>query len=191
MAGDETSFGDIIMFGGNFAPVNFALCEGQLLPISQNTALFSLLGTTYGGNGTSTFALPDLRGRVPIGAGQGPGLNPRVLGESDGQTTVTLTINELPVHSHLVNYTPLAFPAGGPNDTHNPIGHYPGVAAAPQYAAGGAAAGLIPAITPSIQALPLGYPVQPTGSAAQATNNMQPSLAISFAICLRGIFPNF
>jgi microcystin-dependent protein len=94
--------GEIRLFGFNFAPVGWAMCQGQLLPISQNTALFSLLGTTYGGNGTSTFALPDLRGRVPVSQGQGLGLSPYSLGEIEGTETVTLSATQLPAHNHLV-----------------------------------------------------------------------------------------
>lgn len=94
--------GEIRMFAGNFAPVGWALCNGQTLSIAQNTALFSLLGTTYGGNGQTTFNLPDLRGRVPLGWGQGPGLTPRDLGEMAGTESVTLTINQMPAHNHTV-----------------------------------------------------------------------------------------
>src|SRR6202451_4167465 len=92
----EPFLGEIRMFGFNFAPQGWAPCNGQLLPINQNEVLFSLLGTTYGGDGTTTFALPDLDGRVPIGMGQGIGLTPRTIGEQDGSETVTLTVAELP-----------------------------------------------------------------------------------------------
>ena len=95
--------GEIRMVGFNFAPVGWALCNGQLLSISQNTALFSLLGTTYGGNGTTTFALPDLRGRVPVHAGQGPGLSNYTLGQLSGAENTTLLISNMPTHNHLVN----------------------------------------------------------------------------------------
>src|SRR3954465_13916452 len=95
--------GQISLFGGNFAPRGWAFCKGQLLAISQNTALFSILGTTYGGNGQTTFALPDLRGRVPIHFGQGPGLSSYALGETGGAETTTLTVNELPAHTHAVS----------------------------------------------------------------------------------------
>ncbi|NOT56941.1 MAG: phage tail protein, partial [Deltaproteobacteria bacterium] len=96
--------GEIIMFGGNFAPRGWAFCNGQLLSIAQNTALFSILGTTYGGDGRTTFALPDLRGRVPVHAGnsQGPGLPPVQLGEMAGSPSVTLTVSQMPMHNHLV-----------------------------------------------------------------------------------------
>ena len=92
--------GEIRMFGGNFAPLGWAFCDGQLLAIAQNDALFSLIGTTYGGDGQSTFALPDLRGRIPIHQGQGPLLTPRQIGETGGSETVTLTPAQLPTHTH-------------------------------------------------------------------------------------------
>lgn len=92
--------GEIRLVGFNYAPINWALCDGQLLPISQNSALFSLLGTLYGGNGVTTFGLPDLRGRVPMHQGQGPDLSPRTVGESGGAETVTLTTNQIPSHTH-------------------------------------------------------------------------------------------
>ena len=95
--------GEIRIFAGNFAPTGWALCNGQLLPISQNTSLFSLLGTMYGGDGKSTFALPNLQGAAPLMAGQGNGLSNRVQGEIGGEATVTLTAAEMPTHSHPVN----------------------------------------------------------------------------------------
>src|ERR1700693_553368 len=91
---------EIRIFAGNFAPTGWATCDGQLLPLSQNTALFSLLGTTYGGDGKSTFALPDLQGMAPMQQGQGPGLSLRDLGETGGEQTVTLLQTEMPSHSH-------------------------------------------------------------------------------------------
>src|SRR3712207_3315813 len=99
----EPFIGEIRMVGFNFAPRGWATCDGQLLSIAQNTALFSLLGTTYGGNGQTTFALPDLRGRAALHQGQGPGLTNRVIGEASGTETVTLTTNQMPSHSHGVN----------------------------------------------------------------------------------------
>jgi microcystin-dependent protein len=92
--------GEIRMVGFNFAPAGWAMCSGSMLPISQNTALFALLGTTYGGNGVNTFALPDLQGRSPVGVGTGPGLSPIVAGEMAGTETVTLTSNQMPMHTH-------------------------------------------------------------------------------------------
>ena len=96
----EPFVGEIRMFAGNFAPRGWAFCDGQLLAVSQNDALFSLLGTIYGGDGRTTFGLPDLRGRVPIHAGSGPGLSPRRLGAKSGAENVTLTVNQLPSHRH-------------------------------------------------------------------------------------------
>ena len=99
----EPFIGMIVQFGGNFAPRGWALCDGQLLSINSNSALFSILGTTYGGDGRSTFGLPDLRGRVAMHAGTGPGLTPRNLGHKSGAENVTLTINQMPNHNHSIN----------------------------------------------------------------------------------------
>src|SRR5690554_6808450 len=101
----ESFIASIIMFGGNFAPRGWAFCHGQLLPIHQHSALFSLLGTTYGGDGITTFALPDFRGRVPVGFGQGPGLPNINLGQTGGSETVTLTQNQMPQHTHPIQST--------------------------------------------------------------------------------------
>src|SRR5687768_16920561 len=97
---DTPFIGQIVLFAGNFAPRGWAFCQGQILSIAQNTALFSILGTTYGGNGQTTFALPDLRGRVPVGTGQGPGLPSMNLGQVAGEPTHTLIITEMPAHNH-------------------------------------------------------------------------------------------
>src|SRR5215469_11971044 len=105
---------EILIFTGNFAPKGWAQCGGQLMPISQNTALFSLLGTTYGGNGTSNFALPNLQGRAPMQAGQGPGLTLRDLGETGGEQTVTLLPTQMPAHSHSAS-------AGAASDANTPV----------------------------------------------------------------------
>ena len=95
--------GAIFMFAGNFAPRGYQICQGQLLPISSYAALFAILGTTYGGNGTSNFGLPDLRGRFPLGQGNGPGLPTNVLGESSGNYQVTVLYNNMPLHNHALN----------------------------------------------------------------------------------------
>ena len=109
--------GTIALFAGNFAPIGYALCQGQILAIASNTALFSILGTTFGGNGTTTFALPDLRGRSPIGAGNGPGLSQIVLGEQAGAPLVSLLTSNLPAHNHPAacdnNTSGSATPGGG------------------------------------------------------------------------------
>ncbi len=113
----EPFIGEITMFGGNFAPRGWAFCDGQLLAISQNDSLFSLLGTIYGGDGRTTFGLPDLRGRIPLHQGTGPGLSPRNLGSRGGEERVTLTTNQMPNHFHYVNAN------NAPGDQANPAGH--------------------------------------------------------------------
>ena len=120
--------GQITIFAGNFPPRSFAYCDGQLLPIAQNSALFSILGTTYGGDGRTTFGLPDLRGRVAVGPRRGPGLSTYVLGERQGVETVTLNILQLPSHSHTTSVTPgsASLPVNGTagaEDSADPVGH--------------------------------------------------------------------
>lgn len=166
---------EVRMFAGNFAPLGWALCNGQLMPISQNTALFSLLGTTYGGDGKSTFALPNLQGSVPLGAGQGLGLTLRDLGEVGGEPTVTLLDTEMPAHAH----TAQASTSGG---TDSPAGAAWGESKLGKtplnvYAASGANN-----VTMSPQALAI------TGG-NQPHNNLPPYLCLTFIIALQGIFP--
>lgn len=165
----ECFIGEIRMFGGNFAPQDWALCDGGTLPISGNEALFALIGTTYGGDGITNFKLPDLRGRIPIHKGQGPNLSNRVIGSSFGTETVTLNEAHIPAHTHLIN-------AGGDATTAAPAGAYPGNA---NYA-------LYSAATPDSTMSPAA--VAPMG-AAQPHPNMMPSLCINFIIALNGIFP--
>ncbi len=165
--------GQISMFAGNFAPLNYALCSGQLLAISQNTALFSLLGTTYGGDGVSTFALPDLRGRVPMHMGSGVGLTPRVIGQVFGTENVSLTTAQLPAHTHQAHCS-----TGGTTDS--PVNAFAGVDPAgnvAQYKMGAANA--------SMNAAAIGG----AGSDLPHTNT-QPLLAINFIIALFGVFPS-
>ena len=168
----EPFVGEIRIFAGSFAPTGWALCDGQLMPIAQNTALFMLLGNAYGGNGQNTFALPDLRGRVPVQSGQGPGLTPRLRGEAPGAETHTLSVAEIPAHAHPLG----ASAANGNSDA--PAG---GVmarspAAVPQYAA-------------NADATLAASAVSPTGG-SQPHNNMQPYLTLNFIIALQGIFPS-
>lgn len=166
--------GEIKLFGGNFAPLNWAFCDGSLLSIAQNSALFALLGTTYGGNGTSTFALPDLRGRVPIHRGQGAGLSNRILGESGGSETIILNASQLPIHTHPLQCS------SSPGDSRSPSGAYPALdatAAAALYSNGAADATMN------------GTLCQPTGG-GQAHENRMPYLAINYIISLFGIFPS-
>lgn len=155
----------------NFAPRGWAWCDGQLLPLAQNTALFSLLGTTYGGDGRSNFALPDLRERSPLHAGQGPGLAQRSLGEAGGQATVTLAESQLPAHSH------------------NVVAHGPGTTGTPSGAARLAANATAPVYGPAVDAVALApEAIGPTGGGVPHANR-QPYLACYFAIALQGVFP--
>jgi microcystin-dependent protein len=165
---------EIRIFAGNFAPTGWALCNGQLMPISQNTALFSLLGTTYGGDGRSNFALPDLQGSAPMQAGQGAALSLRDLGEIGGEQTVTLLQTEMPVHTHTVQ----AAPTGGlPNPGNNAWGSglrgHPG-----PYAVSNPAT--------NVQMNPLGTSIS---GGNLPHNNMPPFLGLTFIIALQGVFP--
>ncbi|HTI72647.1 MAG TPA: tail fiber protein [Candidatus Limnocylindria bacterium] len=155
-----------------FAPTGWAYCEGQLLPISQNTALFSLLGTNYGGDGKSTFALPDIRGRAPMHPGQGPGLTSRSLAEKGGSDSVTLTTDQMPQHAHVVNV--LTTPAAK---------------TAPEGAELAATRDNVYG-TPGLKRLvALDSRSVGTTGGDQPHNNMQPYLSLHFAIALFGIFP--
>jgi microcystin-dependent protein len=171
MTMSEPFLGEIRTFGFNFAPQGWAMCAGQLLPISQNTALFALLGTFYGGDGVTTFALPDLRGRVGINQGNGPGLSPYVLGQRSGSETVTLTNAQMPTHSHGVMAN------GGTASTARPDGAVPARGSADAYAA-----------APDGTAMNAGMIASSGGS--QPANNLQPYLALNFCIALQGIFPS-
>lgn len=162
---------EIRMFGGNFAPTGWAFCDGQLLSIAQNDALFALIGTTYGGDGQSTFALPDLRGRLAMHQGSGPGLSNVILGETGGSEAVTLTVTQIPVHTHA------ALVASGVGYLSEPAEAIP--AAHRDYAAFDSA----PAVPMAANAL------SPAGG-NQAHGNMAPYLCVSFIIALSGIFPS-
>ena len=167
---------EIRMFGGNFPPSGWALCNGQLMSISQNTALFALLGTTYGGDGRVTFGLPNLQGSTPIQQGQGGGLSQRYLGETGGTPNVTLINSEMATHTH----TALSFDGAG--DSTSPTNNTwaqsrTGRSGDPLYSTGQA---------PNI--LMNGQAVMPTGG-SQPHNNMPPYLTITFIIALQGIFP--
>ena len=165
---------EVRMFAGNFAPSGWAFCNGQVLPISQNTALFSLLGTTYGGNGKSTFALPNLQGSMPLGTGDGPGLSYRQLGESGGSPTVTLVSSELPVHTHGVS----AVAAPGTLDS-------PADATWAQPRLGRAReAAYATAATTQLNAQAFA-----TAGGNVPHNNLPPYLVVTFIIALQGIFP--
>jgi microcystin-dependent protein len=162
---------EIRIFSGNFAPKGWAFCDGQLLPLSQNTALFSLLGTTYGGDGKSTFALPDMQGRAPMHPGQGAGLSETFLGEESGSETVTLLTTEMPAHGHT------AFPKTSLGNSQTPgTQAWAGSNNAKQYT------NTAPNVLMNIQALAL------TGGGLPH-NNLQPYLVLNFIIALQGVFP--
>lgn len=164
---------EIRIFPFNFAPKGWAWCDGQLLPLSQNTALFSLLGTTYGGNGKSNFALPDLQGRAPMHPGQGPGLSLHDLGETGGSETVTLLESEIPSHSHQLRAVvdPADLQTGNPNRS---------LARSSNGFAYHTQTGTSATLAPQTLA--------PTGG-DQPHNNMQPYLTFYFNIALQGVFP--
>lgn len=169
----EGFIGEIRMFAGNFAPRSWALCDGQLLPIAQNQALFSILGTTYGGDGRTTFALPDLRGRVAIHPGNGPGLSNYVQGSKGGTETNTLTIAQMPSHSHAVN----AVAEDGNQSV--PSGNLP--------------AGTKVLDKEYSDAAPnanMGAGMIGNSGGGQPVNNVQPYGTVNYIICLQGIFPS-
>jgi microcystin-dependent protein len=165
---------EIRIFTGNFAPVGWAQCNGQLMPISQNTALFSLLGTTYGGDGKSNFALPNLQGSAPMQAGQGPGLSLRDLGETAGEQTVTLLQTEMPAHSHA------AQAAAGSNSS-SPVSN---AWASGQKGFGNVYTTSTPAT--NVQMNPFGTSI---AGGNQPHNNMPPYLGLTFILALQGVFP--
>jgi microcystin-dependent protein len=174
------------MFGGNFAPRGWALCNGQLLPISQNSALFSILGTTYGGDGQVTFGLPDLRGRVPMHAGNGPGLTNRPLGQRSGVENVTLNSNQIGSHTHAASTTAVVNASSNEGDSSSPGGMIPAKSGAgdPDYAAVADAdaeldAGAISASTTVNHA-----------GGGQPHTNLQPYQTVNFIIALVGTFPS-
>ena len=172
------------MFGGTFAPRSWALCEGQLLAISQYQALFSILGTTYGGDGRTTFALPDLRGRVAIGEGQGPGLSNRPLGQRSGTATNVLNQNQLPAHTHTVVANLRAAPGDGTTGTAdgNSLAHE---------ARGNSVPDIYNANVPSVAMNSAALNVQISNNVgSQPVNNMAPVLAVQYIICLQGVFPS-
>lgn len=172
----EPHVGEIRMFAGNYAPMGWAFCDGSILPIAEFDVLFNLIGTTYGGDGQETFALPDLRGRTPIHQGAGEGLSPRFIGQAGGVEQVTLSAAHLPSHSHALNATAAAATAG----TGVAGSLLAATATTPLYGrtAGGAPMAAV-ALTPSNGGMP-----------AQAHENRAPYLGVNFIISLFGIFPS-
>ena len=165
---------EIRIFPFNFAPKGWAFCDGQILPLSQNTALFSLLGTTYGGDGKSNFALPDLQGCAPMHPGQGPGLSLHDLGETGGSETVTLLESEIPSHLHT-----LRAHDGDQADAQNPSPNTSLAQSANGFAYQSNVSGLVQMHPDAL----------PTAGGDQPHNNMQPYLTLNFCIALQGVFP--
>ncbi len=178
----EPFIGQIILFAGNFAPRGWALCDGQLLAISENQALFAILGTTYGGDGRTTFGLPELRGRVAVHEGQGPGLQNVALGERSGNADTTLNVNNLPAHTHTATST-LAVPChvtdNGNSD--DPSGNALGLSPEDIYSTA--------ATDASLRALTGGVTVLNTGNNTSFSNR-QPFLGLNYIIALIGTFPS-
>jgi microcystin-dependent protein len=170
----EGMIGEVRVFAGNFAPRSWALCEGQLLSIAQNSALFSILGTTYGGDGRTTFQLPDLRGRAVVGPGTGPGLSSYTLGQRGGVQSNTLTINQLPSHTHTANAR------NGDGNTNVAQGNFWSKDLGTQsgtYHSGPANGSMNPAAISSV-------------GNGQSVENRQPYLAMYWIICVQGIYPS-
>jgi microcystin-dependent protein len=167
--------GEVRMFAGNFAPAGWKFCDGSLLPINQYDALFSLIGTTYGGDGQSTFALPDLRGRLPVGQGTGPGLSPRTIGEQYGTETVTLLSQQMPSHSHTFIATAGAAAAPNPQNA--------------LFANTGGDNMYVPSpVSPQPKAMSQQTVMNAGGS--QPHNNIMRSVGMNYIICLEGIYPS-
>lgn len=166
--------GEIRLFAGNYAPVGWALCNGQIISIQQNPALYAVIGNIYGGDGRTTFALPDMQGMAPMGQGNGPGLTPRNIGVQVGESTEMLTIQQIPSHTHVPNGSS-ATASSVADPTNNIWGsENPAVPLKPYTA------------TPNVQMNALA--LSPAGG-GQAHNNMQPYLTLSFIIALEGVFP--
>jgi microcystin-dependent protein len=178
----EGTIGEIRMFAGNFNPRTWAFCQNQLLSIASNTAMFSILGTTYGGNGQTTFALPDFRGRIPVGTGQGPGLSNYQLGQLGGVQTVTIANANFPAHTHPVSgsITMRGNAAAGNVDT--PANSYPAVLTGTNMYStvnnGSGMANMQVALTGA------------SAGSAQPVNNIQPVMGMNYIICQFGIFPS-
>jgi len=170
--GSQPYVGEMMMVGFNFAPVDWAFCEGQLLSIAQNSVLFQLIGTTYGGDGQTTYGLPDLRGRVPVGMGQGSGLSSYFLGQNGGVENVTLNVSQLPSHAHVIN--PAA--SSGEQTTNRPDNAFPAV---------GGYYG-----TTTNVSFAMGAPTLAATGGGLSHNNIQPVLGINWIISLFGIFPS-
>jgi len=171
--------GEIRLFGGNFNPRGWAFCAGQLLPISENDALYALLGTTFGGDGQVTFGLPDLRGRIPIGQGTGAGLSSYVVGQESGTETVTLITNQIPTHTHTVSASSADATATTPT---NAVPARPSSATVGYLYLSSAASG-------TTDAPPAAASISAAGG-NQPHDNIMPSLVLNYIIALEGVFPS-
>lgn len=209
----EFIMGGTIMFGGNFAPKDWAFCDNQLIAISQNQALFAILGTTWGGDGRTSFALPDLRGRVPLGTGRGPGLTDSILGRGTGRETVTLTNTQLPTHAHTATFAGTGGSSGsaisatatvnansGTGNADNSTGNYwaageaSGRAVTKSYSSTAGTTMASDAVTVAISGGGGGITggtvtVDPTGGNSPFSI-MQPSLGMNYIIAVQGTFPS-
>lgn len=172
LSAQEAMIGEVKLFAGNFAPRGWALCEGQLLPINSNQALFSILGTTYGGDGRTTFGLPDLRGRVPVGVGSGPGLTNMRAGDKKGTETNTLTSSNMPAHGHSVK---------------TDLPTYSFKSSTKELKSGSSA--LVGVANPANSTVKKVFKTGQSGSNAPV-NNIQPSLGMHYIICIQGIYPS-
>lgn len=170
----EGYLAQIILFGGNFAPRNWAYCEGQLLAISTNNALFSLLGTIYGGDGRTTFGLPDLRGRTPIHKGAGPGLSNNSLGSRGGTENNYLSVSQLPAHTHIAQINA----SSDAGEDSSAAGNFLGESSSDLYT--------------SSSGTPMGSGSVTVGNTGnnQSVNNRPPYLTLNYIICLQGVFPS-
>lgn len=173
----EPFLAEIKMFGGNFAPRGFASCDGQLLAISQNSALFSLVGTIYGGDGRTTFGLPELRGRVPMHTGTGPGLSPRPLGQKSGSETQALSLAQMPSHAHSGHIVANA----NEGDSSDPTSKWPSATEEPNSPYKGEV---------GTASMADGTVVTNAAGSGQAHNNLQPYQVLTFIIALVGIYPS-
>jgi len=169
------------MFGFNFAPNGWQLCNGQTLPISQYAALFSLLGTTYGGNGTTTFQLPNLQSRAPVHQGQGASLSPYVIGEQTGTENVTLLTTQMPLHTHLVNAV-----TSTSGNVPQPAAGYP----ATVQISGETKGGTVNTYSTATPNATMNQGMIGTAGGSQPHNNIQPVLCVNFCIAMNGIFPS-
>ena len=171
-------YGEIRPFSFNFAPINWAVCAGQTMPISQNTVLYQVIGTRYGGDGQSTFNLPNLQGRVPMGSGTGPGLSPRTLGAVTGTMSETLGLSQLPAHSHAVNVQNGNATATDPTNAYLAKGLIPGArpTIVNTYTSQAANSTMAPGLVSGV-------------GAGQAHGNAQPYLTVNMCICLEGDYP--